>query len=149
MSIHSRGQRGASLIEVLIAVLVLAVGLLGVAAMQARALKNSQSSFERTQATILSYSLIDAMRADVVNARAGTYVTGGWMCAIPAGGTLAQNQIRDWMTAMRSPNGGLGSNACGRVSACNAVGCTVEVRWDDSLAAGGNSSQVVTSVTRL
>ena len=47
-----RSQAGAGLIEVLVAVLVMGVGLLGIAAMQATALRNHQSALERTQATI-------------------------------------------------------------------------------------------------
>ena len=50
-----------SLLEVLIAVLVLAIGLLGIAALQATALRNSQSSLERNQAVIASYTIADAM----------------------------------------------------------------------------------------
>ena len=46
------GQQGMSLLEVLIAVLVLAIGLLGIAALQATALRNSQSSLERNQAVM-------------------------------------------------------------------------------------------------
>ena len=52
------------MIEVLVAVLVMGIGLLGVAAMQATALRNNQSALERTQATIQTYSILDAMRAN-------------------------------------------------------------------------------------
>ena len=41
-----------SLIEVLVAVLIMGIGLLGIAAMQTVALRNGQSSLERTQAVI-------------------------------------------------------------------------------------------------
>jgi len=51
------------MIEVLVAVLVLAIGLLGVAALQTNALKNNQSAFQRSQASMLAYYMMDAMRA--------------------------------------------------------------------------------------
>jgi type IV pilus assembly protein PilV len=61
------------LIEVLVAVLVLGIGLLGVAAMQATALRNSQSSLERSQGVMHVYTILDAMRANPQAARAGGY----------------------------------------------------------------------------
>ena len=45
-------QRGVGLIEVLIAVLVMAIGMLGIAALQSITLKNSGGAAERTQAVI-------------------------------------------------------------------------------------------------
>ena len=56
-------QRGVGLIEVMVAVLILGVGLLGIAAMQTTALRNSQSSLERSQAVMQTYAILDAMRA--------------------------------------------------------------------------------------
>src|SRR5690606_10573682 len=47
-----RQVRGVGLLEVMISVLILSVGLLGIAAMQALALRGSQSSLESTQAVM-------------------------------------------------------------------------------------------------
>ncbi|MEH6651036.1 MAG: type IV pilus modification protein PilV [Motiliproteus sp.] len=55
---------GFSLIEVLVALLVLSVGILGLIAMESRALKNNQSAYHRSQATILIYDLADRIRAN-------------------------------------------------------------------------------------
>ena len=57
-------QRGFSLIEVLIALVVLAVGLLGVAMMQMLNLQFTQSANHRTVATNLAYELVDMMRGN-------------------------------------------------------------------------------------
>jgi type IV pilus assembly protein PilV len=145
---YPKVQRGATLLEVLIAVLVLAVGLLGVAALQAGALRNSESSFERSQATILSYSLLDAMRADLGNARAGAYNTGGFMCAAPTTASLRDVQLADWLGALRSTTGGLGAAACGSVN-CQGTTCTIVVRWDDSRGSAGLPAQTLPTVTVL
>ena len=51
---------GFSLLEVLIAVLVLAVGLLGVAALQLNGLKTNQSALQRSLAPALAYSMMDS-----------------------------------------------------------------------------------------
>lgn len=140
-----RAQRGTSLIEVLVSVLIMAVGMLGIAAMQATALRNSQSSTERSQAVIGSYAIIDAMRANRVGAIAGTYNTAGWSCALPAAGTLAGNDMRAWMTALRTSIGSGADDAtvCGNINCAAATGiCVVGVRWDDSRggATGGGQA---------
>jgi type IV pilus assembly protein PilV len=59
-----RNQSGFTLIEVLIAVVVLASGLLGLAAIQATALGNNHSAYNRSQATQLAYDIADRMRAN-------------------------------------------------------------------------------------
>lgn len=57
-------QAGFSMIEVLIAVVVLALGLLGFALLQTMSLRFAQSANHRTQATNLAYDLLDQMRAN-------------------------------------------------------------------------------------
>jgi type IV pilus assembly protein PilV len=134
-------QAGVGLIEVLVSVLILAIGLLGIAAMQATALRNSQGSFERTQVVIQSYSILDAMRANRNAAIAGEYALGGGMiCAVPASGTLAQADMQRWISSLKDSIGSgvaTDTTTCGQV-VCTAAGqCTVTVRWDDSRATDG------------
>ena len=71
--ISHRRQRGFSLIEVLIAILILAIGLLGMAHMQASGMRSTHGAYLRTQATILATDILDSMRANVTAARAGSY----------------------------------------------------------------------------
>lgn len=59
-----RAQSGMSLIEVMIAVLVLSIGLLGMAALQGLSLQNNRNANYRSQATNLSYELADALRGN-------------------------------------------------------------------------------------
>jgi type IV pilus assembly protein PilV len=140
-------QRGATLIEVMVAVVVLSIGLLGVAALQASALRSNQSSFDRSQAVIHSYSVLDAMRANANAAREGAYNTGGWMCAPPGAGDRVSAELSTWITGMQGVQG-MGGSACGRIS-CDATRCQVSVRWDDSRVAEGDDAQSVELVTRL
>ena len=63
---------GFTLIEVLIAMLVLAGGLLGLAGLQATSLSNGQSAYNRSQATQLAYQLADNMRANIPGVAAYT-----------------------------------------------------------------------------
>lgn len=60
----NRLQTGASLIEVLVSVVIIAIGLLGLAALQNISLKLSYESYVRTQATFLAYDMIDRIRAN-------------------------------------------------------------------------------------
>ena len=57
-------QRGVTLIEILITLLVLAVGLLGLAALQGISLQTGQTSYYRTQATNIAYEVADFGRSN-------------------------------------------------------------------------------------
>ena len=83
-----RKQTGFTLIEILVTVVVLAIGLLGLAGLQAAGLSFSSTAAQRSQATSLAYDIIDRMRANVNVARAGNYnIALG--TATPAGATVA------------------------------------------------------------
>lgn len=140
-----RPARGTTLIEVLIAVVVLSFGLLGIAAMQMTALRHSQSSMDRSQATVHSYAILDAMRANLAVARIGGYDLTPMTCSAPAPGTLAQNDLNAWMTSLKQS---MGESACARI-VCGGVECEITVQWDDSRNKGGSSEQQVVTRTRL
>lgn len=125
-----RRQAGVGLIEVLVAVLIMGIGLLGIAAMQATALRNSQSSLESSQAVIQTYAILEAMRANRTEALANAYVIVK-TCAKPtASGSLANNDLANWIESLQTT---LGAGSCGTI-ACNDGDCTVTVTWDDSRA---------------
>ncbi len=73
-------ERGFSLIEVLIALLVLAIGLLGLAALQAQGLRFNHDAYVRTQATHIAYDIVDRMRANTANAAAYTAADPNLAC---------------------------------------------------------------------
>lgn len=140
-------SRGTSLIEVLIAVLILGIGLLGIASMQAITLRNGQNSMERSQAVMQTYSILDAMRSNVLLARTNVYNLAR-TCTVPtATATLAQNDIRDWMTNLQT---NIGPTACGTIT-CALNVCTITVDWDDSRATGGSilTPQQARTVSRI
>ncbi|MBP6748106.1 MAG: type IV pilus modification protein PilV [Xanthomonadaceae bacterium] len=139
-----RAQRGVGMVEVLVAVLILAIGLLGIAALQATALKNSLSAMERSQGVVHAYAILDSMRANPAAARAGDYNLG-MTCAPPAAGTLAENDRRNWIAIMQRD---LGASACGSIN-CVVDACTVVVQWDDTRATGGIVNQSFTTTSRI
>jgi|SRR5690554_4511312 len=138
-----RHQRGVSLLEVLIAVIILALGLLGLAGLQLNALRNNQSSMERSMAVVESYSIIDAMRIDRENALSGGFNIE--LDADPTEGSFAGNEIAKWRNRLQDA---LGEDATGSI-ACNGAVCTVTVQWNDERGTGGSSSQEIVTEVRL
>ena len=68
-------QRGFTLLEVMISVIILSIGLLGLAALQLTTLRSNTSAYNRSVATIMAYDIADRMRANRVATKAGAYVT--------------------------------------------------------------------------
>ncbi len=146
------------MIEVLVAILILVIGIFGVAAMQAAALRSSQSAMQSSQAVVQAYAILDRMRADRENARIGRYDLGhfgtslggtgatNWTCALPAdGASMWVHERYEWMTQVQAD---LGSNSCVVIN-CNDVNCDVAVQWDDSRVSGGSSTQMFATRSRL
>lgn len=139
---------GVGMIEVLVAVLVLAAGMIGIAAVQMTTLKNSQSALDRAQAVVQTYAILDAMRANRDEAIIGRYnITNACDAPGSGAGTLAANDLDYWITSMQHERV-LGASACGTID-CDDQDCVIQVRWDDSRGHGGQSAQVVETVTRL
>jgi len=136
-------MRGIGLIEVLVSVLVLGVGLLGIAAMQSMALRGGQGSLESSQAMMQTSAIVEAMRANRANA--GSYNLAAMTCAAPAGGTLAQNDLRQWILDLKRTMGsGLtDTTTCGQITGCPNA-CVITVQWNDTRAGGGATRTVVT-----
>ena len=144
MNRMGRNQRGAGLIEVLVAVLVMAIGLLGIAALQAVTLRNTGGAAERSQAVFQSYSMLDILRADKDNA--ASYNTSGFECSsnseAPASGDGTTSSGSDalveaWLDTLQAT---VAPSACGMIQCVVASGntdCTITTRWDASRSSGG------------
>ena len=66
-------QKGFSLIEILVTMIILAVGLLGLASLQAMSLKNVNNTQFRTLATIYAYDMAERMRSNKQGVTGGNY----------------------------------------------------------------------------
>lgn len=146
-------QSGVGLIEVLVAVLVLSIGFLGIAALQVMSLSTNNSAMARSMATISSYSIMDAMRADAAVAEAGTYNTGATPIAAdscPASGaTFKSKQVNAWCIQLGTTLGKL-ATTIGTINCTNTGNCVVTITFDDSRAgSGGSTSQTVTARAML
>jgi type IV pilus assembly protein PilV len=135
--LYSKGQKGFGLIEVLITVVILGIGLLGLAGLQATGLNFNHSAYNRSQATILAYDIIDRMRANP--AAIGSY-TGAPVqtanCVAIAGCTpvqMAQHDLFEWQTsidATLSP-GGAAAGAVGTIAFDGTI-FDITITWDEN-----------------
>lgn len=142
----ARRAAGVGLVEVLVAVTVLAIGLLGIAAMQATALNNRQSAVERSQAVVQSYAILERMRANHAVAANGGYDLAAMTCNPPTASDLASSDLHAWIESLHA---GLGPGACGQVVDCGSDDCVIIVQWDDSRGSDGSATQQLRTETRL
>ncbi|GGK10982.1 type IV pilus modification protein PilV [Luteimonas terricola] len=142
-------QRGSTLLEVMIAVLILAIGMLGLAALSAVTIKNSNSAAARSQAVVQVYSLFDTLRLDRAQASAGAFNVSDWSCATlnadPDSG-IDYSVFNGWLSQVQANLGD--PNACGRL-VCGADTCTAGIRWDDSRGTDGSDALEIQTMSRL
>lgn len=119
----ARAQRGVTLIEILITLLVLAVGLLGLAALQGFSLQASNVSYYRTQATNVAYEVADFARAN------RSVTTAAQLTAV--GNNLAAQYLPSGTAAVAMDGG--------------ADEITVTVQWLDDRSADEEASFVITT----
>jgi type IV pilus assembly protein PilV len=131
-------NNGFSLIEVLVAIVVLSIGLLGLAGLQTAGLKANNSAYQRTQASILANEMLDRMRANRVGLQASLYDDpyAGGTPADPGCSTsgcsvanMADYDVYYWETSLSntlpSGQGAITGNGAGSIF-------TITVMWDDN-----------------
>ncbi len=154
-----RAQRGFTLMEVLVTVLVIAIGLLGLAGLQAQGLQSNNNAYLRSQAMIQAYDMADRIRANFVGYQAGNYSTlsgaGTNPGCITSGCTtplqIAQTDHFDWAAQNATllpggvgvvcidstPNDGTpAATACDGLTPAPATaanpGLAIKIWWDDN-----------------
>ena len=142
-------QRGSTMIEVLVSLLIVSFGLLGMAALQAGGIVSNQSAYYRTQAVSLANDMTDRMRANISAVTAGNYDDAAGAannaCYTTSSCTAAQmagNDIFVWNAAVAAALPGGSAAVCLDASPDDgtpvANGCSgggnnyaVKVWWDD------------------
>ncbi|MDH5190312.1 MAG: type IV pilus modification protein PilV [Gammaproteobacteria bacterium] len=136
-------SKGFTLLEVLITVVILAIGLLGIASLQLNALRFNHSAYLRTQASLLAYDMADRMRANrggSVNYATDynvTYSSASCPTSCDANG-IRDMDLYEWKQALsqRLPSG---NGKIEMPSAGNYI-YTITIRWNDSRAETDSSN---------
>jgi type IV pilus assembly protein PilV len=144
-----RTQAGFSLLEVLVALLILSVALIGLQSLQSNSLRNNHSALLRSQAVVLVGDILERMRANVDAATAGNYNISYASTATAAGcsadcsaAQVAADDLFEWRFHVARLPGGQG-----QVNVTAAGVATVDVRWTDSRDSSDKVNyQVVTTL---
>lgn len=123
-------QNGATLIEVLVAVLVLSVGVLGLTGLQMTSIQANKSAYYRSQATLLASDMADRMRANRTLALGNAYTGVDFPTSASNNaetGNAAQIDIAQWLNQLNRalPDG------TGKIER-NGTIVTIQVRWNDT-----------------
>ena len=137
-------MNGFTLIEVLISVIILAIGLLGIAAMQMSGIKTNDSAYLRSQASVMAYEIIDRMRANRDRNTEKLDKLKGYQtdfndementpdCASNpcSEDELINSDIGEWKNSLRTLPSGVGSISIALED--GMVIAEVSVRWNDT-----------------
>lgn len=136
------GASGFTLIEVMIAILILGVGLLGFALLQTMSVRFAQSANQRTQATNLSYEMLDQMRSNRIAAAnySGNYAATATGCTPGATVSPAAYKVV-WQCRLQSE---LGAGSAATVTYVAGL-ATVNITWGDERWNDANRDGVVSA----
>jgi type IV pilus assembly protein PilV len=107
-----------TLVEVLVTLVLISVGLLGVAALQLTTLKNNQESYVRSQAAMLAADILDRMRSNQTGFNAGNYDMANDATGFDQAGTastVAAADIAAWQASINRLLPGSDGDAAGRI----------------------------------
>jgi type IV pilus assembly protein PilV len=153
-------QQGFSLLEVLVTMVVVALGLLGVAGMQVAAIKLSDAADSRSRGATYVSEIVERMMSNPTNANSYAIAMGGTV----SGTDAAALDLTAWKANLQKLPSGDGSVAIADDPTCTAIAggtgyrpcrlVTVTVQWDESRtkrATSGTNPGLVTftSIARI
>ncbi|MGE5160960.1 MAG: type IV pilus modification protein PilV [Betaproteobacteria bacterium] len=141
-------ERGLSMIEVLVALTIVAFGMLGLLGLQARALGVQKDAFHRRQAAELVAQLAERLRANHLAFLAGRYALAfdasveapstALSCAAPCSSAqVAQRDLDEWRIELRRRIPGAAAYL--RWDAGSRRGIAVAVAWPEPSAAASDA----------
>lgn len=146
----NRKETGFTLLEVLVAIVVLSLGLLGLAGLQAATLRNNQIAYYRAIAVQQTYDMADRIRANQAGAVAGAY--NNLTNTIPADPDCVANVCSAANMAVADHSQWNNNNArmlpagSGTVVSAAGGGFNIRISWNENTEAGGTTQQFVTRV---
>ncbi len=145
--------KGFTIIEVLVAMVILSIGVLSLGVLQLASMQNTQGGYLRSQATILAYDIIDSMRADIPAVTSGDYrlaFADATPAAVNCDGVdanctnreMATSDLNRWRTVLGNhlPSGS-GQVTTADIGTTTQV--TVTVSWVDPFTAASGTEQIV------
>ncbi len=153
----NKKQLGLSLIESMVALLVISVGLLGIAALQVTSMQQNNSALHHSQAVWIGYNVADRIRANYtefdsyVGTNTSTPYTQDCTTSACTASEVVVSDQQDWATAVQNLPGGLGTIT---QTAGVPDELLIRVMWDDDATgatgtgcSGGSSDLTCYSVT--
>lgn len=134
---RTRAQRGFALIEALVAVAILAIGLIGTLGLQARSYSALQDSAMRTEATLAAESLLGTMATDQAN-------LSGYAVAV---GAAPGARLKPWYdaTVARIPAARIGVTVTpGAASAGTRV--DISIGWTRKTGSSANQHRITSYI---
>lgn len=144
------GKNGFSLVEVLVALLVISIGMLGLAALYVETLRLNRTAIFRTQAVTLASDMAERIRANTDGAAnyAGAGADSG--CSDGTGAVectpaqMAAQDVFDWQQAAQALlPGGDAAIVFAAAGAGTPAVYTLTITWTE-VSQGGNVSYVMT-----
>ncbi|WLQ14056.1 type IV pilus modification protein PilV [Hahella aquimaris] len=138
-------QRGFSMMEILVTLLITAIGLLGLASMQMLSLKNVNNSQFRTLATFYAYDMAERMRSNKKGLTTYQSITGSETkpsCSSSCSASdIAKLDAYEWNELIDNLPEGNGS-----VSK-NGDKYEIKIEWSEQVKGGGGGSVEKQSLT--
>lgn len=153
MTMDIKNSRGFTIVEVLVAMVILSFGVLGLGVLQLTALQNTQGGYLRSQATILAYDIVDSMRANIPAVTGGDYritFTAETLATVDcydseidcSTNQMASADLKRWRTVLSNylP---AGNGQVGTVNIAGTTQVTVEITWVDPYSVESGNEQMV------
>jgi type IV pilus assembly protein PilV len=148
---------GFSLIEVLVALIVVAIGLIGVAGIQAAAVKYTKGSEGRSYAAQLAYDITDRISASRAIIQKGAYASLATFQDVPCNRNFSptttvqsETDAALWRNQLAcSIPGAQGQVIVGPIGSDELYPVTVTIRWDESRLQGGSGQEIYVTRTLL
>lgn len=139
-SLRQSSQRGSSMIEVLVTVVILTIGLLGLVGLQSRMQLSEMESYQRAQALVLLSDMANRMTANREPTAIQSYVTSsplgtGYDCTISGSSTRQARDACEWSNALQG---------AAETSGSNRVGAMIGARGCIELVPGSTNQYLIT-----